>query len=93
MYFSREGAKLSMEEVRMWLKKTPALVRETNSTTTIGHWLAYLWHLLIKSEKTMMEGIIFDQGLDFRLRSLATSLKNKRKNGAPLRHRLFHGPP
>ena len=36
MYFSREGAKLSMEEVRMWLKKKPALVRETNSTTTIG---------------------------------------------------------
>ena len=93
MYFSREGAKLSMEEVRMWLKKKPALVRETNSTTTIGHWLAYFWHLLIKSGKPMMEGIIFDQGLDFRLRSLATSLKNTRKHGAPLRHILFHGPP
>ena len=41
----------------------------------------------------MMEGIIFDEGLDFRLRSLATSLRNTRKHGAPLRHILFHGPP
>ena len=40
----------------------------------------------------MMEGIIFDQGLDFRLRSLATSLKNTRKHGAPLRHIISRPP-
>jgi len=93
VYFSKESAKLSMDEIKLWLKKKPSLVRETNSTTTAGHWLKYLWHLIVKSEKPMMEGIIFDTGLDFRLRALASSLKNTRKHGAPLRHILFHGPP
>eukprot|EP00943_MAST-04B_sp_MAST-4B-sp1_P000347 g347.t1 len=93
VYFSKESAKLSMEEIKLWLKKKPSLVRETNSTTIVGHWLKYLWHLIVKAEKPMMEGIIFDEGLDFRLRALASSLKNTRKHGASLRHILFHGPP
>ena len=92
VYFSREGAKLSMEEIKLWLKKKPSLVRETNSTTSLGHMMNYLWSLLV-TQRPMMEGIIFDEGLDFRLRSLATSLRNTRKHGAPLRHILFHGPP
>ena len=92
VYFSREGAKLSMEEIKLWLKKKPSLVRETNSTTSLGHMMNYLWSQLV-TQRPMMEGIIFDEGLDFRLRSLATSLRNTRKHGAPLRHILFHGPP
>eukprot|EP00945_MAST-04E_sp_MAST-4E-sp1_P006467 g6467.t1 len=92
IYFSREGSKLAIEKVREWLHKKPSLVRETSYLS--------MWAVAMKRTRSyfagtvpLMDGIILNEALDFRLRSLASSLANTKKHGAPLRHILFHGPP
>ena len=92
VYFSREGAKLTMEKIREFLRHKPALVRETSYLSLA----ATMWRGLVTSFRTqtsLMDGIVLNQALDFRLRALAASLANTKKHGAPFRHILFHGPP
>jgi ATPase family AAA domain-containing protein 3A/B len=44
-------------------------------------------------EQDAMKGIVLEQGLDTQLRKIAVSTAHTKKNRAPYRHLLLHGPP
>lgn len=44
-------------------------------------------------EQDAMKGIVLEQGLDTQLRKIAVSTAHTKKNRAPFRHLLLHGPP
>lgn len=44
-------------------------------------------------EQDALKGIVLEQGIDSQLRKIAVSTANTKKNHAPFRHLLLHGPP
>merc|ERR1711871_1537829 len=41
----------------------------------------------------MLRGVVLEESLDMRVRTLVSSIELTTRHGAPLRHILFHGPP
>jgi len=76
----------------------PSLVRETSRATL--QQLARKPLLTTKrllgiggGEQDALKGIVLENNLDDQLRRIATSTANTKKNRAPYRHLLLHGPP
>lgn len=76
----------------------PSLVRETSRMTLpqiARHPLSSAKRILgfgVK-EQDALKGIVLEDGLDSQLRQIAVSTANTKKNKAPFRHVLLHGPP
>jgi len=76
----------------------PSLVRETSRLSAghiVRHPLSSVQRLLgvgVK-EQDALKGIVLEGSLDDQLRKIATSTANTKKNRAPFRHLLLHGPP
>eukprot|EP00526_Cylindrotheca_closterium_P005596 CAMPEP_0113620682 /NCGR_PEP_ID=MMETSP0017_2-20120614/10545_1 /TAXON_ID=2856 /ORGANISM="Cylindrotheca closterium" /LENGTH=571 /DNA_ID=CAMNT_0000530363 /DNA_START=41 /DNA_END=1756 /DNA_ORIENTATION=- /assembly_acc=CAM_ASM_000147 len=76
----------------------PSLVRETSRftasqfvrepVTTFKHTFG-----IGRSETDALKGIVLENSLDSQLRKIAVSTANTKKNRAPFRHLLLHGPP
>lgn len=76
----------------------PSLIRET-SRLSVGQFAASP----VASTKRMLnigvheqdalKGIVLEEGLDAQLRKIAVSTAHTKKNRAPFRHLLLHGPP
>lgn len=76
----------------------PSLVRETSRATVtqlVSEPLSTTKRLLgvgVK-EQDALKGIVLEPSLDDQLRRIAVSTANTKKNRAPYRHLLLHGPP
>ena len=76
----------------------PSLVRETSRFS-----LRQFWSTPLESTKRLLgvgmheqdalKGIVLEQSLDTQLRKIAVSTAHTKKNRAPFRHLLLHGPP
>jgi ATPase family AAA domain-containing protein 3A/B len=97
VYSAKTGIGIAGRFVEARLGK-PSLVRDTSRMTTtqfFRHPIASMQRILgvgIK-EQDALKGIVLEEGLDTQLRQIATSTANTKKNRAPFRHLLLHGPP
>mmetsp|Transcript_5153 Transcript_5153/g.9895 ORF Transcript_5153/g.9895 Transcript_5153/m.9895 type:complete len:428 (-) Transcript_5153:43-1326(-) len=97
IYAAKTGIGIGGRFVEARLGK-PSLVRET-SRMTVPQFLKHP----IKSTKRILgvgiheqdalKGIVLEEGLDSQLRKIAVSTAHTKKNKAPYRHILLHGPP
>lgn len=74
----------------------PSLIRETSRLTfsqLLRNPLASFQRLLHSNEQDALKGIVLEEGLDTQLRKIAVSTAHTKKNRAPFRHLLLHGPP
>lgn len=76
----------------------PSLVRETSRFTVTQFMrspLAQTKRLLGmgRNEEDALKGIVLENDLDQQLRQIAVSTANTKRNRAPFRHLLLHGPP
>lgn len=75
----------------------PSLIRETSKLSpvdTVRHPVTTVKRLTRKADSTSaMEGLVLEEGLEERLKRLATAAANTRKNKAPFRNILLQGPP
>jgi ATPase family AAA domain-containing protein 3A/B len=80
----------------------PSLVRETSkknflqiakSPTAMYHTMRLAFGNANGEEALAMKNIVLEKSLDERLRRVAVSTANTKKNRAPFRHLLLHGPP
>eukprot|EP01041_Mallomonas_annulata_P000969 gene969-1878_t len=75
----------------------PSLVRETSRMNVLQlatNPIALGRYIFSgKSGEAAMKDIVLESGLDRRLRRVAISTSNTKKNNAPFRHLLLHGPP
>jgi ATPase family AAA domain-containing protein 3A/B len=76
----------------------PSLVRETSRFTAsqfVRHPLTFTkrWMGVGIREKDALQGIVLEENLSQRLNKIAVSTANTKKNRAPFRHLLLHGPP
>eukprot|EP00978_Attheya_sp_CCMP212_P024570 scaffold77459_cov52-Attheya_sp.AAC.2 len=97
IYTARTGIGIAGRFVEARLGK-PSLVRET-SRLTVGQ-LAKTPIASTKrvlgvgvQEQDALKGIVLENSLDNQLRKIAVSTANTKKNRAPFRHLLLHGPP
>ena len=75
---------------------TPSLVRETTRggpTDIVRHPVTTLQRLFVNSPDDALHGLVLAPQLRKRLRSVAVSSLNARRNDAHYRHVLLHGPP
>eukprot|EP00934_Nitzschia_sp_Nitz4_P001144 Nitzschia sp. Nitz4//scaffold18_size181773//19430//21508//NITZ4_001896-RA/size181773-snap-gene-0.255-mRNA-1//1//CDS//3329539954//1144//frame0 len=97
VYTARTSIGIAGRFVESQLGK-PSLVRET-SRFTVGGFAAQPWTMtkrffgVGRQETNALKGIVLDQDLDTQLRQIAVSTANTKKNRAPFRHLLLHGPP
>lgn len=76
----------------------PSLVRETSRvpmSQLLKHPISSVQRLTgigMKSQDAL-KGIVLEEGLDTQLRKIAISTAHTKKNKAPFRHLLLHGPP
>jgi len=76
----------------------PLLVRET-SRKTFRYYYKYPFQMVNRmltkkpSEKDILDGMIFHDQLERRLRSISYGIINKKKHFAPFRNLMFYGPP
>jgi len=76
----------------------PSLVRETSrvaASQLLKHPIASTQRLTgigMKSQDAL-KGIVLEESLDSQLRKIAVSTAHTKKNKAPFRHLLLHGPP
>ena len=74
----------------------PSLVRET-SRFTVGQFTRHPWQMTKRTlgigiqSSDALKGIVLEETLESRLRSVAVSTSNTKKNRAPFRHLLLHG--
>ena len=74
----------------------PSLVRET-SRFTVGQFAQQPWAMTKRTfgigvqSTDALKGIVLEDSLESRLRSVAVSTANTKKNRAPFRHLLLHG--
>lgn len=97
IYAARTGIGVAGRFVEARLGK-PSLVRETSRLTVsqlLKSPLSSTKRILGVGiqEQDALKGIVLDQGLDMQLRKVAVSTANTKKNKAPFRHLLLHGPP
>jgi ATPase family AAA domain-containing protein 3A/B len=76
----------------------PSLVRDTSRMTMTQlarHPISSMKRItgVGIAEQDALKGIVLEPGLDTQLRQIATSTANTKKNRAPFRHLLLHGPP
>jgi ATPase family AAA domain-containing protein 3A/B len=75
----------------------PSLVRETSRTNVLQvlrHPYSTLKAVLkSKNADQALKNIVLETSLEYRLRRIAVSTANTKKNRAPYRHMLLHGPP
>lgn len=75
----------------------PSLVRETTRTNVLQvlkHPYSTLKSIIAsKNADQALKNIVLETSLEYRLRRIAVSTANTKKNRAPYRHLLLHGPP
>jgi len=97
IYTTKTGAGVAGRFIEARLGK-PSLVRET-SRVSVSSFLRSPINTMKRtfgvgtSPQDAMKGIILEEGLDNQLRKVAVSTANTKKNRAPFRHLLLHGPP
>jgi ATPase family AAA domain-containing protein 3A/B len=97
IYTARTSIGITGRYVEARLGK-PSLVRETSRFTTsqfIRDPISSMRRMLgigVK-EQDALNGIVLENSLDTQLRQIAISTANTKKNRAPFRHLLLHGPP
>jgi len=97
VYTAKTGTGIAGRFLEARLGK-PSLVRDTSRLTlkqAIQHPIASTKRVFgvgVNSEDAL-SGIILEKGLDQQLRQVAMSTANTKKNKAPFRHLLLHGPP
>lgn len=97
IYAARTSIGISGRYVEARLGK-PSLIRET-SRLTAGHFLRQPLTSVQRflgigvHEQDALKGIVLEEGLDTQLRKIAVSTSHTKKNRAPFRHLLLHGPP
>lgn len=97
VYAAKTGIGIAGRFVEARLGK-PSLVRDTSRMTTsqfFNHPVSSTKRILGvgNNEQDALKGIVLETGLDTQLRQIATSTANTKKNRAPFRHLLLHGPP
>lgn len=97
IYSAKTGAGIAGRFVEARLGK-PSLVRDT-SRITVPQFLKSpisstqrLTGIGMQSQDAL-KGIVLEEGLDSQLRKIAVSTAHTKKNKAPFRHLLLHGPP
>ena len=97
IYTTKTGAGVAGRFIEARLGK-PSLVRETSRVTASS----FMKHPITTTKRTLgigmapqdaMKGIVLEEGLDSQLRKIAVSTAHTKKNKAPFRHLLLHGPP
>ena len=97
VYTTRTGATIAGRFIEARLGK-PSLVRETSRLTVSS----FIRQPLTSAQRTFgfgakpqdaMKGIVLEESLDSQLRKIAVSTSHTKKNNAPFRHLLLHGPP
>jgi len=97
IYTTKTGAGVAGRFIEARLGK-PSLVRETSRVTVSS----LVKHPISTSKRVLgvgttpqdaMKGIVLEEGLDSQLRKIAVSTAHTKKNRAPFRHLLLHGPP
>jgi ATPase family AAA domain-containing protein 3A/B len=76
----------------------PSLVRETSRVTVsqmLKHPISSAQRLtgIGMQSQDALKGIVLEESLDSQLRKIAVSTAHTKKNKAPFRHLLLHGPP
>jgi len=86
----------------------PSLIRQSSRAGLMGtlasipRGIAALLRVLLcallccrcrRTKEDPLKGIVLEAGLQERIGSISTSVRNARRNRAPLRHFLFYGPP
>ena len=97
IYATKTGAGVTGRFIEARLGK-PSLVRETSrlsASALVKHPITSSKRLLGvgASPQDSMKGIVLEEGLDSQLRTVAVSTAHTKKNRAPFRHLLLHGPP
>jgi len=96
IYTAKVSTKVTGRYVEARLGK-PSLVRETSRATVserLSHPIQSIKRFLRMGNATdALEGVVLEKNLDKRMRSVATSTFNTKKNKAPFRHMLLYGPP
>lgn len=97
IYSAKTGAGIGGRFIEARLGK-PTLVRET-SRVTVSQMLKHpissaqrLTGLGVQSQDAL-KGIVLEDSLDSQLRKISVSTAHTKKNKAPFRHLLLHGPP
>lgn len=97
VYTAKTGIGIGGRFVEARLGK-PSLVRDT-SRMTVGQFARHPFASTKRilgvgnNEQDALKGIVLEKGLDTQLRQIATSTAFTKKNRAPYRHLLLHGPP
>eukprot|EP00970_Alexandrium_tamarense_P001813 scaffold237_cov181-Alexandrium_tamarense.AAC.12 len=97
VYSAKTGAGIAGRFIEARLGK-PSLVRETSrvaASQILKHPISSIQRLTgigMKSQDAL-KGIVLEEGLDSQLRKIAVSTAHTKKNRAPFRHLLLHGPP
>jgi len=97
IYTAKTGIGIAGRFVEARLGK-PSLVRETSRMTApqfFKHPIKSTKRILGLGvhEQDALKGIVLEEGLDTQLRKIAVSTAHTKKNKAPFRHILLHGPP
>lgn len=97
VYSTKTGAGIAGRFIEARLGK-PNLVRETSRisvSTLIKSPVVTLKRMFGtgSTPQDAMKGIVLEEGLDSQLRKIAVSTAHTKKNRAPYRHLLLHGPP
>lgn len=97
IYTTKTGAGIAGRFIEARLGK-PSLVRETSRLTVssiVKHPIASFKRTfgIGASPQDAMKGIVLEESLDSQLRKIAVSTAHTKKNRAPFRHLLLHGPP
>ncbi len=97
VYTTKTGAGIAGRFIEARLGK-PSLVRETSrlaATSLVKHPISSFKRItgLGISAQDSMKGIVLEENLDGQLRKIAVSTSHTKKNRAPFRHLLLHGPP
>ncbi|XP_043188846.1 ATPase family AAA domain-containing protein 3A homolog [Amphibalanus amphitrite] len=95
VYTARGGVSVTARYIENRLGK-PSLVRETSRFSlfdALRHPWATVRSRLQKSEADALSGVVLEPGLEARLRDIAITTKNTKRNKGMYRNLLFHGPP
>lgn len=97
IYTTKTGAGVAGRFIEARLGK-PSLIRETSrmSATAVAKnpiTTAKRVFNIGTSPQEAMKGIVLEEGLESQLRKVAVSTAHTKKNRAPFRHLLLHGPP
>eukprot|EP01039_Chlorochromonas_danica_P006414 gene6414-7071_t len=98
--FGVYGARVSTGLVGRYIESRlgkPSLVRDTSRTSvlhTVKHpVVAAKRFFSSKNAENALKDIVLDNALETRLKRVAVSTSNTKRNKAPFRHLLLHGPP